>query len=203
MAAYQITVKGLKGGHSGLDINLGRGNANKIINALLATAAPKYGLHVASVEGGNLRNAIPREAFAVVAVKENKKAEFETFVAEFEDIVKDEFEDADPGVEVTAKSVDNPAKVMSEKAQTSLFKAVADCPNGAIKMSKELKGIVETSTNLAIVKAGNGKMEIASLQRSLTEDKTILPCAIPRLGAENPKEDAACDASDAVNAECI
>jgi dipeptidase D len=170
MAAYQITVKGLKGGHSGLDINLGRGNANKIINALMTTATPKYGLRVASVEGGNLRNAIPREAFAVVAVKENKKAEFETFVTEFDEIVKDEFEEADGGVEVTAKAIDNPAKVMSEEAQNTLFKAVADCPNGAIAMSKELEGIVETSTNLAIVKAASGKMEIASLQRSLTED---------------------------------
>lgn len=170
MAAYQIIVKGLKGGHSGLDINLGRGNANKIINALVVTAAPKYGLRIASFEGGNLRNAIPREAFAVVAINENKKAEFETFVSEFDEIVKDEFDEADPGVEVSAKAVDKPAKVMSDKAQANLFKAVADCPNGAIAMSKELKGIVETSTNLAIVKAGNGKMEIASLQRSLSED---------------------------------
>ena len=170
MAAYEIVVKGLKGGHSGLDINLGRGNANKIINALLTTAAPKYALRVASFEGGNLRNAIPREAFAIVAIDEKKKAEFETFVTEFDEIVKDEFDDADPGVGVTAKAVDKPAKVMSQKGQASLLKAVADCPNGAIKMSKELKGIVETSTNLAIVKAGNGKMEIASLQRSLNEE---------------------------------
>ncbi len=170
MTAYEIVVKGLKGGHSGLDINLGRGNANKIINALLATAASKYGLRVAIVEGGNLRNAIPREAFAVVAINENKKAEFETFVTEFNKIVKDEFDNTDSGVEVAAKAIDKPAKVMSGKAQASLFKAVADCPNGAISMSKELKGIVETSTNLAIVKAGNGKIVISSLQRSLTED---------------------------------
>ena len=170
MAAYQITVKGLKGGHSGLDINLGRGNANKIINALLTTAAPKYGLRVASVEGGNLHNAIPREAFAVVAIDEKKTAEFETFVTEFDEIVKDEFDETDAGVEVTAKVTDAPAKVMSEKDQANLLKAVADCPNGAIKMSKELDGIVDTSTNLAVVKAANGKIEITSLQRSLNEE---------------------------------
>jgi len=169
MTAYQITVKGLKGGHSGLDINLGRGNANKIINALLTTAAPKYGLRVASVEGGNLHNAIPREAFAVVAIDKKKTAEFETFVTEFDEIVKDEFEETDGGVEVTAKAIDVPAKVMSEKDQANLLKAVADCPNGVIKMSKELQGIVETSTNLAVVKAANGKIEITSLQRSLNE----------------------------------
>ena len=170
MAAYKVTVKGLKGGHSGLDINLGRGNANKIINALLVTAADKFGLRVAEVEGGNLRNAIPREAFAVVAVPEDKKADFETFVKEFDQLVKDEFAKTDAGVEVTAEATEMPAKVMEEKAQQSLFKAVADCPNGAIAMSKELEGIVETSTNLAIVKAKEGKMEMATLQRSLTEE---------------------------------
>ncbi len=169
-AAYKVTVKGLKGGHSGLDINLGRGNANKIINALLVTAAEKFGLRVAEVEGGNLRNAIPREAFAVVVVPEDKKADFEKFVKEFDQLVKDEFAKTDEGVEVTAETTEKPAKVMEEKAQNALFKAVADCPNGAIAMSKELKGIVETSTNLAIVKAKDGKMELATLQRSLTED---------------------------------
>ncbi|UBM62050.1 aminoacyl-histidine dipeptidase [Candidatus Sulfidibacterium hydrothermale] len=169
-AAYKVAVKGLKGGHSGLDINLGRGNANKIINALLVTAAEKFGLRVAEVEGGNLRNAIPREAFAVVVVPEDKKADFEKFVKEFDQLVKDEFAKTDEGVEVTAETTEKPAKVMEEKAQNALFKAVADCPNGAIAMSKELEGIVETSTNLAIVKAKDGKMELATLQRSLTED---------------------------------
>jgi dipeptidase D len=170
MAAYKVTVKGLKGGHSGLDINLGRGNSNKIINALLVTANGKYGLRVAEMEGGNLRNAIPREAFAVVVVPEGKKADFEAFVKEFEQIVKDEFAKTDAGVEVSAETTDMPAKVMEEKAQASLFKAVADCPNGMITMSKDLKDIVETSTNLSIVKAANGKIELASLQRSLTEE---------------------------------
>jgi len=170
MAAYKVTVKGLKGGHSGLDINLGRGNSNKIINALLVTAAEKFGLRVAEMEGGNLRNAIPREAFATVVVPEGKKVDFETFIKEFDKLVKDEFAKTDAGVEVSAEPTDMPAKVMEEKAQASLFKAVADCPNGAITMSKELEGIVETSTNLSIVKAAKGKIELASLQRSLTEE---------------------------------
>jgi dipeptidase D len=170
MVAYKVIVKGLKGGHSGLDINLGRGNANKIINALLVTANEKYGLRVAEMEGGNLRNAIPREAFAVTVVPEGKKADFETFVKEFAKIVKDEFAKTDAGVEVSMEATDMPAKVMEEKAQKSLFKAVADCPNGMITMSKDMEGIVETSTNLSIVKAANGKIELASLQRSLTEE---------------------------------
>ncbi len=170
MAVYKVIVKGLKGGHSGLDINLGRGNSSKIINALLVTAADKFGLRVSEMEGGNLRNAIPREASAVVVVPEDKKDDFEKFVKEFEEIVKDEFKETDPGVEVTAEHADMPAKVMSKKGQEMLFKAVADCPNGAIAMSKELEGIVETSTNLSIVTAKDGKIELASLQRSLTEE---------------------------------
>ncbi len=169
-AAYKVTVKGLKGGHSGLDINLGRGNANKIMNALLTTASDKYGLRVANVDGGSLRNAIPREAFAVVVVPEDKKAEFEKFVAEFEEIVKNEFKDSDAGVEVIAETTGMPAKLIDGDSQTALFKAVADCPNGVIAMSKDLDGIVETSTNLAIVKSDNGKISISTLQRSLIDE---------------------------------
>ncbi len=170
VAAYKVTVKGLKGGHSGLDINLGRGNANRIMNALLTTAAEKYGLRVASFEGGNLRNAIPRETFATIVVPEDKKADFEKFIAEFNEIVKDEFKETDAGVEVVAESTDMPAKVIDKDSQKSLFNAVANCPNGAIAMSKDLEGIVETSTNLAIVKLENGKMTIATLQRSLIDE---------------------------------
>jgi len=170
VVAYKVTVKGLKGGHSGLDINLGRGNANKILNALLFTSADKFGLRMANFEGGNLRNAIPRESFATVVVPTDSQEDFEKFVAAFTKIVQDEFKKDDPGVEVTAETAELPTKVVAQAAQASLFKAVADCPNGATAMSKELKDIVETSTNLAIVKAGNGKMEMASLQRSLTEE---------------------------------
>ncbi len=170
MTAYKVAVKGLKGGHSGLDINLGRGNANKIINALLLTASEKYGLRVASIEGGSLRNAIPREAFATVVVPEDKKEKFEKFVAEFDELVKDEFKETDGGVEVTVEPAELPAKLIDEESQNAMFKAVADCPNGVIAMSKDVEGIVETSTNLAIVKSEGGKIVINTLQRSLLDE---------------------------------
>ncbi len=170
MAAYKVAVKGLKGGHSGLDINLGRGNANKIINALLLTASEKYGLRVASIEGGSLRNAIPREAFATVVVPEDKKENFEKFVTEFDELVKDEFKDTDGGVEVSVEPAELPAKLIDKELQNAMFKAVADCPNGVIAMSKDVEGIVETSTNLAIVKSDGGKIEINTLQRSLLDE---------------------------------
>jgi len=170
MVAYKITVKGLKGGHSGLDINLGRGNANKIMNALLLKAGEKYGVRLAEIDGGSLRNAIPRESFAVAVVSEANKADFEQFVDEFDEIVKDEYKDADSNVVVVVEETEMPAKLIDEKTQANLYNAVANCPNGVIKMSESVKGITETSTNLAIVKSENGKIELASLQRSLIDD---------------------------------
>ena len=169
MATYKITVKGLKGGHSGLDINLGRGNANKIMNVLLMKAGEKYGLRVAEINGGSLRNAIPRESFATVVVAEDKKADFEQFVTEFDEIAKDEFKDADAGLSIIAESTDAAKDVIDEKTMTNLYTAVAGCPNGVIAMSKDFEGIVETSTNLAIVKSDGKQFEIATLQRSLID----------------------------------
>ena len=170
MAAYKISVKGLKGGHSGLDINLGRGNANKIMNILLLKAGEKYGLRLAEIDGGSLRNAIPRESFAVAVVPEDNKADFEQFVTEFEAIVQDEFKDADPGVQVIAEAADMPKNLVDEKTQANLYTAVAECPNGVIKMSESVKGITETSTNLAIVKSADGTIVLNALQRSLIDD---------------------------------
>ncbi|MCB2208989.1 MAG: aminoacyl-histidine dipeptidase [Bacteroidetes bacterium] len=170
MAAYKISVKGLKGGHSGLDIHLGRGNANKIMNVLLMKAFEKYGVRLAEINGGSLRNAIPRESFVTVVVPEDKKEDFEAFVSEFEEIAQDEFKEADPGLVVIAEAADLPANIIDEKIQKNLYDAVAGCPNGVIKMSESVKGIVETSTNLAIVKSDGKKIELCTLNRSLVDD---------------------------------
>jgi dipeptidase D len=170
LLAYKLSVKGLKGGHSGLDINLGRGNANKIMNILLLKTSEKYGLRLANINGGSLRNAIPRESFVVAVIPEENKENFELFVTEFEAIVQDEFKDTDAGVVVIAESTEIPENLVDEKTQSNLYTAVAGCPNGVIKMSESVKGITETSTNLAIVKSDGNKIELASLQRSLIDD---------------------------------
>jgi len=170
VVAFKVAVKGLKGGHSGLDINLGRANANKVMNALLMTAYEKFGLQLAELQGGSLRNAIPRESFAVVVVPKENKDDFLKFVEEFTEIAKDEFKESEPGMEITVEEAEKaPEKVMSKEDQEKLFKAVAEAPNGVIKMSESVEGIVETSTNLAIVNAKDGKVEIATLQRSLVD----------------------------------
>ncbi|MBK9292676.1 MAG: aminoacyl-histidine dipeptidase [Bacteroidetes bacterium] len=164
--AYKLAVKGLKGGHSGLDIHLGRGNANKILNTLMLMAADKFGLRLSEIEGGSLRNAIPREAFATVVVPESHANDFEAFVKEFEAISKEEFKEADPGLSITAQSAELPEKVIDAKTQEGLFEAVARCPNGVISMVPDMPEVVETSTNLAIVKSSGDKIIIATLQRS-------------------------------------
>ncbi len=171
--AFNITVKGLKGGHSGLDINLGRGNANIILNALLQMASDKFGLRLATINGGSLRNAIPREAFAVVTVPVNHKDAFSQFVSEFEAIVKAEFASADEGLSVSSSSSANPEKVIDAATQKGLFNAVANCPNGVIAVMADMPGVVETSSNLAIVTMKGDLIMIASLQRSSVDSAKI------------------------------
>lgn len=164
--AYRLAVKGLKGGHSGLDIHLGRGNANKILNTLMLMAADKFGLKLSEINGGSLRNAIPREAFATVVVPAEHAGKFEAFVEEFASISKEEFREADGGLSISAAPADLPSTVIDAKTQDGLFEAVARCPNGVINMTPDMPDVVETSTNLAIVKTSGEKIIIASLQRS-------------------------------------
>lgn len=168
---YKISVMGLKGGHSGLDIHLGRGNANKIMNALLMEGAENYGLRLSEIDGGSLRNAIPRESFAVVVVPDNKKDAFKDLHAKFEEEQKEIYKDADPGLIIKIDRTKMPLHVVNTEAQANLFKAVEDCPNGVISMEPDMPGVVQTSTNLAIVKSEDGYFELATLQRSQVDDE--------------------------------
>jgi dipeptidase D len=163
---YRISLTGLKGGHSGLDINLGRGNANKILNQLILQAAARFDTRLAQFEGGNLRNAIPREAFATVVVPEAKKDAFKDFVVEFEENAKLMFREADPGLMITANSTKMPLHLIDQDTQVKLQKALDDAPNGMISMIKDMPEVVETSTNLAIVKSKDGNVFVACLLRS-------------------------------------
>lgn len=171
MIAYKISVTGLKGGHSGLDINLGRGNANLIINRLMLNASERYGLRLAGIDGGNMRNAIPREAFAVVLVPESEIKEFTLFVDEYFAFAKNELKDSDPGLKIAIEQVELPVSLIDAETQANLFEAINTCPNGVYAMSKDMPDVVETSSNLAIVKSENGKIEIASLQRSAVDSE--------------------------------
>jgi len=188
-AAYKISITGLKGGHSGIDIPLGRGNSNKIINRLFWHATADFGLRISNIDGGSLRNAIPREAFAVVTIPENNKEKFETFVKEFEQTIKSELGKVDPNFQIELSSVELPATLIDETTQGKLINTVYACPNGVIGMIADMPDVVETSTNLAIVKSENGIIEIYTLQRSSVNSKkddlaTMVRCVFETAGAE-------------------
>jgi len=170
-AAFKINIKGLKGGHSGLDINLGRGNSNKIMNRILWSASKEFGLRVSKVSGGNLRNAIPREAESVVTVANDKRDAFAKFVKDFEAIVKKELATTDPGLTISIESTTLPEKVMDTASQKKFVNAVYACPNGVWEMSADMIGLVETSNNVAIVKVENGIAQVETLQRSSVESQ--------------------------------
>jgi dipeptidase D len=172
-APYRLSLTGLRGGHSGLDINLGRGNANKILIHLLIQAGDKFGARLAQFEGGNLRNAIPREAFATVVVPESKKDDFKSFVADFEENAKTMFADADPGLMISISATKMPYHLVDEAAQSKIYKALNELPNGAIAMVKDMPEVVETSTNLSIVKTSEGKLFVGCLLRSSVDDRKM------------------------------
>ena len=169
MKAFKLAVTGLKGGHSGMDISLGRGNANKLMNRFLWDASQKFGIRISSVDGGSLRNAIPRESFAVVMVPQAKEKEFLSQVKETETMFKKEFSGPEPGLSFKAETVAAPEKVMEKDAQYRFIRMIYGVPNGVMRMSTEMSGAVETSTNMAIVKAENGEASVLCLIRSAVD----------------------------------
>ncbi|MCD6180148.1 MAG: aminoacyl-histidine dipeptidase [Bacteroidales bacterium] len=164
--AYKLALTGLKGGHSGVDIPLQRGNSNKLLNRFLRSSATKFGLRLASIDGGSLRNAIPRESFATVVVPADKAGEFEAYVTACGDVFKAELSETEPFMTFDVEAADLPESLIDSATQTALFNAVYAVPNGVIRMSDNMEGLVETSNNLAIVKSGNGKINVLTLIRS-------------------------------------
>lgn len=164
--AYQIHVSGLKGGHSGLDIHLGRGNAIKILNRILWIASKDFGIRISEFNGGSLRNAIPRDASAIITLDANSEKDF---VATFEKLVgeiKDELRFVESNLDIQAEQTEIPFTVIEEDAHHLFLNSVYGCPNGVIRMSDAMPGVVETSTNLSIVNMEHGIMNIQCLLRS-------------------------------------
>lgn len=168
--AFKVSVKGLKGGHSGDDINKGLGNANKILNRYLWTVNKQTDLRLHSFDGGNLRNAIPREANALVSVpyseKENVRVLLNQFIAEIEL----ELSETEPTIQITLESEQLPTTAVDKKTSDALLNALYACPHGVIAMSRDMPGLVETSTNLASIKMKPGNnILITTSQRSSIE----------------------------------
>ncbi len=178
-SAFRISVKGLTGGHSGVDIHKGRGNANKILNRLLTGLTNGFQVSIAAIDGGSLRNAIPREAVADVVVAETQTEEFVKAISNFNAIIKKENIYTDPNLNITCEAVPLPAKVLNKDFQSALLRAVYACPNGIYRMTPALLGLVQTSNNVARILVKDGSYSIQCLTRSsVNSEKTDLAQAI-------------------------
>ncbi|MHA7058030.1 aminoacyl-histidine dipeptidase [Aquimarina sp. M1] len=171
--AYTISVTGLSGGHSGMDIHKGLGNANKIMNRLLFDGFENFGLRVHKIKGGSLRNAIPRESFATVVVDSIQSEAFEFELNELIFTNKKELSVVDPNLTVELRTVDLPNKVMELGVQEGLLKSLYAAHNGVYKMSLSIPDLVETSNNIAKVNIGEGNIKIECLTRSSVESTKL------------------------------
>ncbi len=162
---FKITVKGLRGGHSGMEINEGRGNANKAMARALVPILRDIDGRLASIAGGNLRNAIPRECIAVVGVPAGKVADFNEIISYTCDAIKNEIGSVDAAFEMFAEP-HQAARVMRGGVALRMAKAVLGCPNGVTRMSADVPGLVETSNNLAMVRSNGRSIDIECLLRS-------------------------------------
>jgi len=164
--SFKLTVKGLKGGHSGVDIALERGNSNKMINRILWHSFKNFGLSLSVIDGGSLRNAIPRESYAVICIPTKFVQDFKNFVNEFTATVIKEYKGVETDIAIVLESTAKPAFVINKETTANLLSAIYATPNGVIRDSQDMKGLVETSTNLAIVKSENKTIEVKCLLRS-------------------------------------
>ena len=163
---YKIDIKGLSGGHSGMDISLYRANANKIMVRVLIPLLERYGAKVADFSGGSLRNAIPFEADALIALPAEKATAAIRYANEILKISQARFEQSDPGMQWSFTKVAKPARCIEDAVILNACKAIAVCPSNVIRMSQTMQGLTETSINLAVVRCKRGHLTVNSLLRS-------------------------------------
>ena len=163
---YRIHVRGLTGGHSGMDIHLGRGNANKLMNRILWSAAKQFGLLVSEIDGGGLRNAIPRESFAIIAIPNGQSDDFENWLQSEAATIAIEYATTDPDCDIGCEKRDVPERVLPSELQKSLLGTIYSVPCGIHRMSPDIPELVQTSNNLARVLAKDGELLVMCLTRS-------------------------------------
>lgn len=171
--AFRVSVKGLTGGHSGMDIHLGRGNANKLMNRILTQAAEMYSISISMIDGGSLRNAIPRESNADIVISAKSESSFESFIKEIGNILKEEHNTTDPNLSVTANSIEIPKTILVKEFQNKLLRGVYACPVGIYRMSPDIDRLVQTSNNLARVLVKDGTYSIQCLTRSSVDSEKM------------------------------
>lgn len=169
---YKVSVSGLLGGHSGGDIHLGRANANKIIARFIWLCSNKWDIEVCSFSGGNLRNAIPREAESVFGIHHDNHQALVRFIEKYEEEIKEEFKGIEPSMDLKIEEVSKPPYSIDSDTSLRLIRALYSAPHGVISMSHAIEGLVETSTNLAAVKMEEGnRIKITTSQRSSLESR--------------------------------
>jgi len=177
--ALRLHIKGLTGGHSGMDIHLGRANANKLMNRILLLLVNNFGAEVSHIEGGSLRNAIPRESFAIITIPSSQTKACNDFLETFKSILKSEYHTTDPTLVLEFEAVDLPAKTINHLFLNNILRALYACPNGIYRMSPDISGLVQTSNNVAKVVIKDGKYQVQCLSRSsVNSEKTDLQMAI-------------------------
>ncbi len=173
---YKLVVKGLKGGHSGMDIHLGRGNANKILGRIIRSLDESVKVRMSTFEGGSLRNAIPREAFATIAFPTSKKDKFAQVLEEITKDIRAEYQTTDPNLVIELVKARKPRKVMKKAQQVAFLASLAAAWNGIYRMSPDVEGLVQTSNNVAKVTVKGGNIQVDCLTRGAV-DSEKMECA--------------------------
>lgn len=185
--SYKVTVKGLKGGHSGLDIAQGKGNAIKMMARVLWEANKKTAIDISQIEGGSKHNAIPRECFAEVVTPNS--SEFENTIMEFNSILRNEYASVEPDLNISCEKISNLKTIMDSESKEKLLHALYSAPHGVIRMSPDIPGLVQTSTNLATIKFEKNTIALITSQRSSAESEKFdasnkVYCLFKLAGAE-------------------
>jgi dipeptidase D len=178
--AFTLTVRGLTGGHSGMDIHLGRGNANKLLTRLLLESVETHGIAIAAIDSGGLRNAIPREGSAVITVDASDVEAYKAFLSDQAAVLRAEYATTDPQLDVTLEAAELPEAVMDEAFQGRLLRALRACPNGIHRMSPDVEDLVQTSNNVARVLAREGSYEVQCLARGSVDSEKMAHAAAIR-----------------------
>lgn len=175
--AFKVSLQGLKGGHSGVQIHLGRANANKLMNRFLKDVVTNYEARIASINGGSLRNAIPRESFVVLTIPEQLSDDLIDLIGEYESLFREDFAGIEEKISFKAEKTTMPESLLPEEVQDDIINAIEGCPNGVMSYLADFPGVVESSLNLALVQSTNDSVEVKLLVRSSSESRKDWTCS--------------------------
>lgn len=170
-AAYEIGIKGLRGGHSGIEINDGRANSVVLLTRMLWDISHKFKAKLASFDSGNKHNAIPREGFAIILIRKEDEGALRAFIEETETAFRAEWLTKEPSISLVFQAADMPASVMADAFARTLLNSFYAMPHGVLRMSPDIPGLVQTSMNFAIVETSGDEIKVLTSQRSLMESE--------------------------------